>query len=124
MAKNVKFNFPFAEIRGEYNGLIFRKNKSGTISCYPKPKRDYTTCPVSDKEKESKRLFARAAELAKVIESDPAEVEKYRLSYEVYCSIKPVSMHAYLMKVCRILAQREKYKQVTGKLDTEKGGEL
>lgn len=115
--------FPFAEIRGEFNDLIFRKNKSGTISCYPKPKRDYTTHPMSDKEKECKRLFARAAELAKAIESDPSEVEKYRLSYEVYYKIKPVTMHEYLMKVCYVLAQREKYGQVTGKLDTEKGGE-
>lgn len=106
MAKITKLEFPFLEVRGELDGLIFRKNKSGTISCYAKPQRNLVAHPVTEKETASRKSFARIAAMAAAIEKDPAELAKHQVAYEVFCSVKKIPMHAYLMKVCSVLDKK------------------
>lgn len=100
MATTVKFDVPFAEITGQFDGMIFRRTPSGKVTMYKKPVRNLKTHPVRDNEKRSQQSFRNATLKAKAILTDPIEWEKYRIGWEVYCTTKPISRHAYLVKVC------------------------
>lgn len=107
MANTVRLSFPFAQITGEFDGVIFRKNQSGTISCYPKPKRNLEQHPVTDSEIARQNNFKRIAAMASEIEKDPEQLAKHQIAYEVFCSVKHISMHAYLMKVCNVILKKQ-----------------
>lgn len=112
MAK-VKLEFPIEGISGTVNGMIIRKTRSGYYTAYRKPKRDYICHPRTEKEKNSQKTFARAVELAKEIESNPALLESYQPGYEVYTKTvkSTITMHEYLIKCCYVLAKREMSEQ-------------
>lgn len=107
MSLKVSFNYPVTGVVGEFNGLVGRRTSKGDIVYYALPKRNLEQHPVTEKEFCNRETFKRRAALVTKMMHDPEELQKHQLGYEVFCTVKQVTMRNYLMKVVAVLEKHE-----------------